>query len=145
MIKQSLTARRFTTPPNAYAAGVLMTAAFSFTFDKATLAADIIDLGVLPAGAQIVGGAIIGQNMGAVTAQVGIMSGEVGSLDVARTITTDIAAAASMNDTSTEISRISALAIAPDDTKHRSIGAKISADVAAGATKKITVLVFYHF
>lgn len=132
---------------SAYETGCLVTQVFSFTFNPTgfnTANTDKVELGMLPAEAQIVGATIIGEGLGAVTANVGIMSGDFGSSDNTRTVGTQLFSAQSVNDTEANATRKNCLAVAPAST-HRSIGATLSANVVAGAGKKLTLVLEYVF
>ena len=130
----------------AFAAGVTITQIFEYDFTTAFVAAaDRIEMGMLPAGAQIVGATVIGSaGLGAVTANVGIMSGEFGSNDNARTVGSQLFSAANVNAAEANATRAACLGVAPSEN-HRSIGATLSGNVAAGAGRRLTVAVEYVF
>lgn len=144
---QSATAKRKATPPRALSSGARMTAVFTYTFSDAfTAASDILELGMLPATAQIVGAQVIGEGLGAITADVGIMDGAFGDPDDTRALTADLLFDdESVNDTEAAATSLACLGIAPDDDTHRGIGVTLSGDVAAGAAKKITLVLDYVY
>lgn len=150
-IRQSRIGRRQQTPPTAYVSGDVMSSHVDYVFDAATMGAatfsaslDKLELAVLPAGAQLVGAQVIGANFGAITGNIGLMSGEVGSTDNARTSGSEIFSAISINNNEARATLAACLAIAPSN-QHRSIGFVPSADVAAGATKRLTLRIEYVF
>lgn len=131
----------------AFAAGVTITQVFEFDFATQAFvaAADRIEMGMLPAGAQLVGATLIGTaGLGAITAGVGLMSGEFGSNDNARTVGTQLFAATSVNGTENNATRAACLAVAPSEN-HRSLGLTLSGNVAAGANRRVTLVVEYVF
>ena len=119
-----------------------------FSYDCASLgvlATDILELGVLPANARLIDAMVFAEGAwGAITADIGLMSGEFGSKDTARTSGNELFAAQNVNNTVTAAARLSkpaGLLVDPVE-KNRSIGVVFSADVAAGA-KKIHLRLFY--
>lgn len=146
-IHQTPTAKRKQGPNNVYQAGVRGTSVFTYVFNSAyTTATDIIELGLLPAGAQVVEANYIAEGLGANTADIGIMDGEPGDAgDDTRALTADLLFdGVSVNDTEDAAALSTCLGVAPD-LNHRAIGATINADVAAGAAKKLIVHVDYVF
>lgn len=132
--------------PTSYEAGERVSVLYEYTFDAAyTAATDKIELGLLPAGARVVGATVIGENLGSVTANVGLMTGAPGSTDNARTVGTDLFSAQSVNNTEANATALKCKTIAIDSSQHRAIGATISADVAAGSTKKLSLVLDYVF
>lgn len=142
---QSATAKGQETPPSVYQAGVVAKAIFIHTFTAAfTAASDKLEIGLLPAGIQIVGANVFGDSLGAITADVGLMSGAAGSTDAARTVGTELFNDQSVADgTVGEAGIETCLAIAPG-TSHRGIGVTLSGNVAAPlAGKRIVVVIDY--
>lgn len=136
-----------TTPPVAYVAGMVAAAIFEHTIDgdDFTAATDILEIGILPAGAQIISAEIISGAMGAgVTATLSVMDGEAGAQDDNRAAVTDIQAAIPAHSVASKITTANALALAPA-VNHRGLGLEFSADIAAGATKTIKMLVEYKY
>jgi hypothetical protein len=88
-IYQSGWATRQRNTPNAGCAGVVVAQVFEYTLTDDVLAqGDIIELGVLPAGNTVVGAKLICDQLdtgGNIVFDVGIMSGQVGEDDPART------------------------------------------------------------
>jgi hypothetical protein len=119
---------------------------FVYDASSGVLAADIIELGILPGNAKSVDAILFTEGaFGAVAANVGIMSGEIGSDDAGRTLGTELFAAQSLAATSTTIVRLTkaaALLVAPD-VRDRSIGVQLAADVAAAAGLKLHLVLFY--
>jgi len=144
-IMQSEMARRRETPPTAYVSGARMVAISSFTFTAAfTAAADKLELGMLPAGARVVGASLIGENMGAVNAVAGLMSGEPGDPNDARTVGSQLFAATSVQTAAVSATTLACLTIAPSNV-HRAIGVTLSANITAAANKKLTLVLEYVF
>lgn len=141
---QSAAAKGQETPPSVYQAGVVAKAIFSYTFSTAfTAASDKLEIGLLPAGIQVVKANVFGDNLGAITADVGLMSGAAGSTDAARTVGTELFNDQSVADgTVGEAGIETCLAVAPG-TSHRGIGVTLSGNVTAAANKKIVVVIDY--
>lgn len=109
-------------------------------------AGDILELGVLHAYASIVDATIVPVgSLGAATVDVGIMSGETGETTnddgTARTVGNELFAGATITAI-TRLTKTDALLLRPVE-RHRSIGVKFNAAVAAGADKKIGLML--HF
>lgn len=131
--------------PTDYSFGAVCSAVFEFTFSDAfTAASDIVELGFVPGGAQIVGATIIGEGLATLTADVGIMDGDAGEADDDRDLTaTLLFDGVSVADNEADATRAACLAIARD-SNHRGLGLKLSGNVAAG-TDKVTVVLEYIF
>lgn len=144
-LKQTEMGKRRETPATGYVHGCLMVATSTYTFNAAfTAATDKIEMGVLPAGARPVRARLIGDGVGAVTADLGFMSGAWGDNDDTRTVGAEMIDGVTVNDAVAESTDQECLAIeAAND--HRGIGVVLSGDVAAGAAKKLTlILEYYH-
>lgn len=105
---------------------------------------DILELAILPPYARIVDAKLItAGSLGAATVDVGLMSGLTGELTnedgSARTVGTELFAAAALTAEVTQLAKSAALLVGPTQ-KDRSIGLKFSAAVTAGAGKKIGLL-----
>lgn len=145
MLHQTKTAKGLNTPPVPYQAGQEMVAVFEHTFNAAfTAASDKIELGLLPGGAILTGATVIGEGLGVNTADVGFMSGEPGDNDDTRAVGTEFFDDQSVNDTEQAMTAAAAKNLAADQS-HRGIGATLSADVAAGAAKKLTLVIRYTY
>ena len=138
------------TPPVAYGAGHEMVAVYEYTFDRDyTAASDIIELGPLPGTAKITGATLIGEGLGSTTANVGIMTGEPSEdLDAEgaqRALTADLLFdGVSVNNNEAEAAALTCMGIAKA-SDHRGIGATIAGNVAAGAAKKLTLVLRYTY
>ena len=144
-IFQSEMAKRRETPPVGYVHGARMVAISTYTFtEDFTAADDVLELGILPAKTRCVGAKLIGENTGATNAVLGLMAGEVGDPDPARAVTDDLFGATAINNAEVEADTLDCLDI-PVSDKHRSIGVTLSANVAAGATKKLTLVLEYTY
>ena len=140
---QTAAAKGLLATPSAYQAGILTTAVYEYVFDEDyATATDKIELGRLPADVQIVGATVIGAGLGAVTADVGIMSGAPSDPDNDRTVGDELFDAQSVNNTEAAATLADCLAVARSD-KHRAVGAVLSGNVAAGAAKKLTLRIDY--
>ena len=107
---------------------------------------DILELAVLHPYAHIIDAAIVPVgSLGAATVDIGLMSGETGELlnanGTARTVGAELFTGAAIT-AMLRLSKVDALLI-PATEKPRSIGVKFSAAVAAGAGKKIGLML--HF
>ncbi|MGP9790693.1 hypothetical protein [Roseinatronobacter sp. NSM] len=140
---QSAMAARRETPPSGYVHGARMVAISSYTFTQDfTAATDKLELGLLPADTRAVRATLIGQNTGATNATMGLMSGEPGDMNDARTVGNEFFAAQAVNNAEVAGTVLACLNIAPSD-KHRGIGVTLSANVTAGTTKKLTLVLEY--
>lgn len=122
---------------------------FIYDFGKETplAAGDILELGILPAYAIVHAATIFTEGtFTALTADVGLMSGEVGAATnpdgTARTSGNEAFAAVDLT-TFASLSKKDMLLVAPSE-KERSIGVKVSDAVAAAAGKKLHLLLFYR-
>lgn len=145
-IKQSLWALFKQTAARCLSSGDVCKQEFYYDASAGLLAADIVDLGVLPAMAKITDAYLYADvSIGTTNATVGIMSGDLGSTDGSRTLGSEIFSAAAITNAHTAIVRMTNPA-APKlaaGSVDRSIGLQVSADVAAGAGKIIRLVVFY--
>jgi hypothetical protein len=136
-----------TSPPRPQTHGAVHVAEFIFDASAGLLAADKVDLGVLPAGARIVD-AFLSADASLVTGNVtvGILAGEIGNLNDSRVLGTEIFNAVAITNAHTAIVRLAnpaalSLAAAAND---RSIGLQVSANIIAGAGKIIRLFVEYR-
>lgn len=145
MLFQSKTAKRRTTPPVPYQAGMVAFALFEHTFTQAfTAATDILELGVLPAGAKLVSATLISEGLAATTAiDVGLLTGEAGEYDESRDIGDEIFTAAALN-AEVDATLVKCLSFAPADA-HRGIGVTLTQNQTAGAGKSIRLAIQYTY
>lgn len=107
-------------------------------------AADKVELCPLPMHCRIRSATVVPAGIGAgVTADIGIMSGTPGDPDAARTVGDQIFDGVTINATAANSADADMYALAPV-AYDRSIGMIVSADIAAGAGKSITVLIDYY-
>jgi len=140
---QSSTALRRLTPPRALSSGSVMVARFPFVFSTAfTFATDKLELGVLPAFANVCDAVLIGAIGAVCTANVGIMSGDVGDPNAARTIGSEFFSATDINAAVTRMSLATGFQFAKADYD-RSIGLTTTANITASPSKKVELLLFY--
>lgn len=140
-------AAKTTAAPIAGQSGTVMKAVFEHTFNAAfTAATDILEIGLLPAHARVLGATVIGAGFGgAITADVGILTGDQGANDDTRALTgTEFFSAANVNGAEADMTTAAALAIAKTQG-HRGIGVELSVDVAAGSAKKLTLVLEYVY
>ncbi len=152
-LKQSLVSTRKLAQPVSYEAGERMVAVIPIDITAAgigaiTAAADKIEVGYIPAGALLVGAELISEAIGAaITANVGLLTnsggGEFGAQDNTSAVGTQILSAASINNTAVKAATIGCINLGRDETKHRAIGLSVSADIAAGAGKRLTLVLEY--
>lgn len=123
-------------------AGAVHAQRFEITLAKTVAAADIVELGVLPPYARIVGATLVPEgSFAAITADIGIMSGDTGDTDPTRTSGDELFDGAAL---SAVTSAVGAEALLLEATElPRSIGVKFSAEVTGATTKKLTLIVFY--
>lgn len=145
-IKQSPWALFKQTAARPLTSGAVTKQEFYYDASAGLLAADIVDMGVLPANAKIHDAYLYADaSIGTVNATVGIMSGELGSTDSSRTLGSEIFNGSAITNAHTALVRLTS----PAATKlaagvsDRSIGLQVSADVAAGAGKIIRLVVEY--
>lgn len=105
---------------------------------------DILELAVLPPFAHVVGAELVKTgDLGAATVNIGLMSGETGEKTnqdgSARTVGTEFFAAQALASEITPLSKASALEIKSVE-RDRSIGVKITGDIAAGDGKAIGLM-----
>lgn len=146
-IKQSAWAKFQDMVRRPQSAGAVHTTDFSYDASAGLLAVDKVDLGILMAGAKVVD-AIVWSDAdvgGATNATVGIMSGDVGSTDPARTLGTEILNAVAITNAHTAVVRPTnpAMMKLAASNVDRSVGLQVSADIAAGAGKTLHVRLFY--
>jgi hypothetical protein len=145
-IKQSPWALFKQTAARPLTSGAVTKQEFYYDASAGLLAADIVDMGVLPANAKIHDAYLYADaSIGTVNATVGVMSGDLGSTDAGRTLGTEIFNGTAITNAHTALVRLTSPAatkLAPGSTD-RSIGLQVSADVAAGAGKIIRLVVEY--
>lgn len=137
---------RRTYPPTAFQAGQMMAAVFEHTFDEAfTAASDILEIGLLPAGAKLLEATLISGALGSgVTATLSVMDGEPGAKDSARAAATDIQTGIAAHSATTPLN-VNTLTAFPASDSHRALGLEFSADITAGGTKTVKLVIYYHF
>lgn len=136
---QSDIGKRLISAPIVYEYGDVKCAEFTFTFSAGFVAAsDKLELGEIPPDARPLFVDAIPENLnGNIT--IGVMSGEVGDPDSARTVGSEIFNAQAMASTVVRAVPV----IAATVNVRRSIGLTASADITAAANKKITLRVYY--
>lgn len=138
---------RMATEPRA--AGTLHVQRFVFDFTGQALAAgDILEIGYLPANFTRISDAILITEgtafTAATTVDVGFMTGVQGdALDATRTSGNELFAAADATLRLIRLTKPDAILAEPTELA-RGIGMKFSAAVAAAATKKVSLILFYH-
>lgn len=136
---------------SCYQAGVVTVSKFEVDVSAGLLAADIVDMGALPAGCVITDARLWSDatSIGTTNVSVGFLTGRTGEAlnddGTARTVGTEIfnaQAGAALNTTLARMTSPITLRADPSPT-NRSIGLQVSADIAAGAGKKIYLSVNY--
>lgn len=141
-IKQSLWAKGNQQSKRPQTAGAVHTQLFSYDAAAGLLAADILELGELPPGCRVVDAILFTEGtFTGLTADVGIMSGTYGDPDASRTSGNQLYDDADLTAV-VRLSKRDMLLLAPVEGS-RGIGLKVSADVAAGAGKKIHLQLSY--
>lgn len=124
--------------PVSREAGGAVVEKYEFTISANLASTDIVELGVLPAYHTVVDATLVTGALGAgVTADIGIMSGTLGSVDVSRTSGNELFAGAA-NNTVVRMNRAAGFQIAPVEAD-RSIGLKVSGAVTA-SNQKVTLI-----
>ena len=132
-------------PPNPQAAGIVGVAIFKHDFTTTfTAADDLLEIGILPAYAQIISATEISLGLGAITADIGLMDGQAGQNDETRTAGVELFDDQSVNNTEVAAAVSKCLAVAPASV-HRGIGVALSGNVAAGANKSLTLVVSFVY
>lgn len=140
-IKQSNWAKGIIVTTTSDCAGEVVCERFTFTVTENLTSADIIDLGVLPAGSTVVDAILDTGDLGVgVTVSAGVMSGVVGDKDAGRTCGAELFSAVA-NNVIVRPSTSSAFTIAPVNAD-RSLGVKVSGNVTA-ANQVVALSVFY--
>ena len=140
-IKQSNWAKGIEVTATSDCSSEVVCERFTFTVTGNLTSADIIELGVLPAGSTVVDAILHTGNLGAgVTVTSGIMSGMVGDKDAGRTCGAELFSAVA-NNAIVRPSTSSAFTIAPVNAD-RSLGVKVSGNVTA-ANQVVALSVFY--
>lgn len=140
-IKQSNWAKGIEVTATSDCSSEVLCERFTFTVTDNLTSADIIELGVLPAGSTVADAILYTGNLGAgVTVTSGIMSGMVGDKDAARTCGSELFSAVA-NNAIVRPSTSSAFTIAPVNAD-RSLGVKVSGNVTA-ANQVVALSVFY--
>lgn len=138
------------TTPVPYCAGMVAHVVFTHTFSTAfTSATDVLEIGMIPAGAKLVEATVIGEGMGALTVDVATMTGDAGepltSAGDARALTAEVL----FNDASVNNTEVNATAKVckdfPVSSSHRGLGVTVSGDVSASASKKVSVALRYTY
>ncbi|MBB76624.1 MAG: hypothetical protein CMJ75_19125 [Planctomycetaceae bacterium] len=141
-LKQSAWAKGIVQTPRPQTHGAVHVALFTFIVDAALASADVIEIGELPPFARIVDARVFTEGtFTGITGTVGIVSGEYGYMDDARTSNDVIFSGADL----TQVQRMTnpaGLLLAPTE-QARGIGVKVSAAVPAAAGKKIHVQLMY--
>ena len=140
-IKQSdwATGRRVTAASGE--AGEVVCERFSFVITSSLASGDIIEMGPLPAFSHPVDATLVSDELGTVTLDVGIMSGDFGSTDQARTCGAELFSAAA-DGSAVRASLLGAFRMNSVD-KDRGIGVKVSAAITA-ASQRVDLLLYFR-
>lgn len=136
-------AKGYLTPPLPQTHGAVHVAKVKHVFSATTDENDIVEMVTLPAFAQLVDWLIVPEGtMTGITADVGLMSGDPGSTDLARTCGDELFDAIALDGGVKRAVEVDGFNIAPVGYD-RSIGLKLSDEVAGASTKKVTLIVLY--
>lgn len=142
-IKQSEKAKGREATVTSYVHGARMVQISTYQFSENFVAAnDKLELGLLPADAQLVGAQLIGENIGSVNATIGLMSGQPGDTDDARTVGSQLANAAAAGSGPVVATTLACLNVAKSNV-HRSVGVTFSGNITAAANRKVTLVLEY--
>lgn len=130
------------TAPMPFQAGDKMVVDFFYSFATVgLLTTDKLELGLLPAGCQICDAILMPESLNG-NASIGMMSGEAGLNDSARTIGAELWSAQAVASTPIRLALLTGFNLAKA-TVDRGIGYTTSADIVAGAGKQVTLRVMY--
>lgn len=101
---------------------------------------EMVEAALLPANSIITGITAIGAGTGAVTADIGVLSGDWRDNDDTRTMDTVLMNDVDLDDATAEGS-VDALTDLAMSDRNRSIGIAFSSDIAAGAGKSVKLIV----
>lgn len=133
---------RQATSPMPFQAGDVMWADFFYSFASVgLLTTDKLELGLLPAGCQIVDAILMPESLNG-NASIGIMSGEAGLNDAARTVGAELWSASAVASTPARLALLTGFKLGVANVD-RGIGYTTSADIVAGAGKQVTLRLFY--
>jgi len=129
--------------PRPQSSGAVHAVRFRHTFSVALAAATILELGVLPEYADIVGYTLVPEgDFAGVTFSAGVMTGELGADDNARVQGVELFSAASALTATLFGGKAAAFNVA-SIPQARGIGLTFSGQVVADASKKLTLILFY--
>jgi len=130
--------------PRPQTAGAAHAVKFTHVLSAGVAAGALLELGVLPAFAEIVDYKLVPEgNFGAVTCSGGIMTGELGADDDARVVGSELFSAATALDAVARPDKAAAYNVKSID-RDRGIGIAFSGAVTADAAKKLTLIVHYR-
>lgn len=136
-------AKGILTPPGPRSHGDVHASKVTHVFSTTTDENDIVEMTVLPAFCGVIDAILVPEGtMTGITCDVGLMSGDVGSTDTSRTSADEIFDAAALDGGVVRMSKPAGFLIPPVDYD-RSIGLKLSDEVAGASTKKATLVLFY--
>lgn len=129
--------------PAPHRAGETLTIIYTHTFTQDVNTADVLEIYPCFAGAHIVGFEFETENVGAINLNLGIVSGEAGVQDDARTCGNQLIAAVAANAASgraSTLAQLSALDVTANARdKNFSIGLVPAANITAAANKKLHI------
>jgi hypothetical protein len=133
-------------PATGYQSGQVLAAVLDHVFtEDFTAASDVLEIGLLPAGAKLLSAELITGALGAGnTATLSVMDGAYADKDGTRAADTDIATGLAAHSAATPVDTADLLALAPEE-KHRGLGLEMSENITAGATKTVKMLITYSF
>lgn len=128
--------------PSAHKAGEAQEVIITHVFNEAVNTTDVLELFALPAGCRFLSFEYAAENIGAINANIGFMTGVPGDNVTARTSGTELVSAGSLNTTGAEVT-IATLAAIASTSDNRSIGLVPAANITAASNKKLHLRVRY--
>lgn len=143
IVQSNYAKRQEASAPIVTEAGQVKTARFKYNFATAfTAVSDKLELGEIPAGAKLVDAILLPTGLtGNIT--VGLMSGDFGSTDNARTVGAELWSASAVVSTPARLALATGFNVPIDRDNRRSIGVTFSADIPADATDSIELVILY--
>lgn len=143
---------RIETTKRPQTTGAIHVTKFTYDFGRvqseALAAGDILELAILPVGAKLVDATLITEGaFAALTADVGLMTGEVGADTdggAARTSDNSLFAAAPLATAFARLSKPDVVLLTRDPNTETSVGVKVSGAVAKAAGKRIHLILYYY-
>ena len=128
--------------PSTNRAGDATELIVSHTFDQDVNTTDVLEMFPVDPGMKIMAVDFASENLGAITLNIGYITGEAGDITTVRTCGSELFAAQAVG-TPASVPLIALAALAQNGSAVRSIGIVPSANIVAGTTKKIHLRIRY--